>query len=72
MDLLSFNGQIHVEGFIGWISDVETFFDHMNIKKSRKVKLMALRLKGGTSAWWDHTTLKRVRFRKIQSGFGVK
>lgn len=64
MDFPSFNGQIHVEAFIDWLSEVERVFDYMNIKESRKVKLVALRLKSGAAVWWDQTTLKRNRFQK--------
>lgn len=52
-DLPAFNGNMHIEDFIEWISDIEWFFNYMDIAEARKVKLVALHFKRTASAWWD-------------------
>jgi hypothetical protein len=64
MDLPSFNGQLKIEGFQDWLAVVERFFDYMKIPKDKKVKLVAYRLLGGASAWWEPLQLTRMRQRK--------
>jgi hypothetical protein len=53
MDLPSFIGQLQIEGFLDWLVLVERFFDYIDIPEDKKVKLVAYRLLGGASAWWE-------------------
>jgi hypothetical protein len=53
MDLPNFNVQLQIEGFLDWLAVVERFFDYMEIPEDKKVKLVAYRLMGGASAWWE-------------------
>ncbi|KAG6764347.1 hypothetical protein POTOM_031813 [Populus tomentosa] len=43
---------------------VERFFDYMEIPEDKKVKLVAYRLMGGASAWWELLQLTWMRQRK--------
>uniref|UniRef100_A0A2N9J550 CCHC-type domain-containing protein n=1 Tax=Fagus sylvatica TaxID=28930 RepID=A0A2N9J550_FAGSY len=51
MDLLTFDGHLHVKDFLDWQSNVERFFDYMEILEDKKVKLVAYKLIGGASVW---------------------
>lgn len=64
MDLLSFDGHLHIEDFLDWQAGVEQFFDYMEVQEEKKVKLVAYKLTGGTSAWWEQTRLNRTRKEK--------
>jgi len=64
MEIPEFNGQLHIEQFLDWISEVERFFDCMEIPDAKKVKLVVLKFKGGAAAWWDQTTANRAKFQR--------
>ena len=48
--LPSFNGDVSIEEYLGWVSDVEKFFDYMGTGDDKQVCLVAYKLKGGASA----------------------
>lgn len=53
MDLPSFDGRLHIADFIDWVHNVENFFNYLDILEDRQVKLVAYKLKGGASTWWE-------------------
>ena len=61
VDIPVFSGNLNIEDFIDWIAKIDKFFDYMEIPKEKKVKLVACRLKGGGSAWWERLQNKRLR-----------
>jgi len=61
MDLPSFNGQLQIEGFLDWLVLVERFFNDIDIPEDKRVKLVAYRLLGGASAWWEQLQISRLR-----------
>jgi hypothetical protein len=51
---LSFpSSTLQAEGFIDWLHEVEQIFDYKEVPNRMKVKLVAIKLKGRASAWWE-------------------
>ncbi|XP_019053155.1 PREDICTED: uncharacterized protein LOC109114638 [Nelumbo nucifera] len=65
VDIPTFSGDLDIEGLLDWITEVDRFFEYMEIPKERRVKLVAFRLKGGASVWWE-----RMREARIREGRG--
>ena len=65
VELPSFNGNVSIEEYLDWVSEVEKFFDYMGTADDKQVCLVAYKLKGGESAWWDCVQLNRTRERKL-------
>ena len=61
VDIPSFNGGMGIEEFLDWLADVDRFFDYMETPEDKRVRLVACRLKGGASAWWDRKQRARER-----------
>ena len=65
VELPSFNGNVSIEEYLDWVSEVEKFFDYMGTVDKKHVCLVAYKLKGGASAWRDRVQLNRTRERKL-------
>ncbi|KAA0054966.1 transposon Ty3-I Gag-Pol polyprotein isoform X1 [Cucumis melo var. makuwa] len=61
IDLPSYDGKRNIENFLDWLKNTENFFAYMGTTKNKKVHLVALKLKGGASAWWDQITVNRQK-----------
>jgi len=65
VELPSFNGNVSIEEYLDLFNEVEIFFDYMGIADDKQVCLVAYKLKGGASAWWDCVQLNRTREQKL-------
>lgn len=61
MEIPLFNGHMRIEGVLDWLTDVEHFFDVMEILEKQKVKLVSVQLKAGVSVYWEQTLVVRAR-----------
>ena len=59
VELPSFNGNVYFED-LDWVSEVGKFFNYMGIANNKQVCLVAYKLKGGASAWWNRVQLNRT------------
>lgn len=65
VDLSEFSGTLQAEGFIDWLNEVERIFEYKEVPDRVKLKLVAIKLKGRASTWWEQ--LKRSRERQGKS-----
>ncbi|KAG5534031.1 hypothetical protein RHGRI_022247 [Rhododendron griersonianum] len=61
IELPEFNGSLNPDEFVDWINTVERVFDYEDVSEEKKVKLVAIRLKGRASAWWEQLQGTRLR-----------
>ena len=57
-----FDGKLHIEDFLDYLTSLENFFECAHIPDSQKVKFVSYHLKGGATAWWN----QEVNIRKLQ------
>ena len=41
-NLLNFDGNLDIEGFMDWLIEVNRFFDYMDVPEERLIKLVGL------------------------------
>ena len=66
VELPSFNGNVSIEEYLDWISEVEKFFDYMGTPDDKQMCLVAYKLKRGVFSWWDRVQLNWTHERKLQ------
>ncbi|TYK22339.1 reverse transcriptase [Cucumis melo var. makuwa] len=64
IDLSIYNGKRDIESFLDWVKSTENFFNYMDAPDRKKVHLVALKLRGGASTWWDQLEINRQRCGK--------
>ncbi|XP_038678354.1 uncharacterized protein LOC119979794 [Tripterygium wilfordii] len=58
------SGGLHAEVFIDWLNEIERIFEFKEVPEEAKFKLVAMKLKGRASAWWEQLKRTRERQRK--------
>jgi hypothetical protein len=53
VDLPEFSCTLQAEGFVDWLNELERIFEYKEVPDHDKVKLVAIKLKGRASAWWE-------------------
>ncbi|CAL5362151.1 unnamed protein product [Camellia sinensis] len=64
IELPEFHGSLNPDEFINWLNTIEQIFDYGEVSIEKKVKLVAIRLKGRASTWWEQLQLNRCRCGK--------
>ncbi|XP_068645184.1 uncharacterized protein [Aristolochia californica] len=60
------NIQNVAKGFIDWLQEIERIFEYKEVPENVKVKLVAIKLKGRASAWWEQLRRSRDRQGKVK------
>ncbi|GJX67027.1 hypothetical protein Tco_0302754 [Tanacetum coccineum] len=53
VEIPDFLGTLKVEEFVDWLNTVERVFEFKDVPENKKVKWVAIKLKGRASAWWE-------------------
>lgn len=61
VDIPEFDGRLHPDDLIDWLSTIECVFDLKDIPNNFMVKLVAIKLRKNASLWWDHMKKKRIQ-----------
>ncbi|KAJ9546904.1 hypothetical protein OSB04_019447 [Centaurea solstitialis] len=65
IDVPEFDGEsLNPEGFIDWLATVEEVFEFKAVPEDKRVALIATRLRGRASAWWQQLKQTRSRLGK--------
>ncbi|GJW29917.1 reverse transcriptase domain-containing protein [Tanacetum coccineum] len=73
VNIPEFDGNtLNPEGFIDWLVAVEEVFEFKEVLENKRVSLIATKLRGRASAWWQQLKLTRERVRKPRGTKSVK
>ena len=61
VELPEFDGKMQGDTFRDWLYTIEKNFEFKEFSEERKVKLVAIRLKGYSSLWWKNLKKERIR-----------
>nr|KAJ0225478.1 hypothetical protein LSAT_V11C100042380 [Lactuca sativa] len=72
IDIPEFDGvSLNPEGFIDWLATVEEVFEFKEVPENKRVSLIATRIRGRASAWWQQLKLTRDRLEKSKGAKSV-
>ena len=66
VEIPKFHGRFKPEDFVDWLNTIERVFDYYEVMDEKKVKLVAIRLKGRASAWWEQLQISHQRSGKVK------
>ena len=63
-EISEFHGSLQPEEFLDWLATVEEILDFKGVPENKRVPLIATRLRGRATTWWQQTKLTRNRLGK--------
>ncbi|KAI3709992.1 hypothetical protein L2E82_39765 [Cichorium intybus] len=63
-DIPEFHGNLQAEEFLDWLATTEEILEFRGVPDERRVSLIATRLRGRATAWWQQLKLTRHRMGK--------
>ena len=63
-EIPEFHGSLQPEDFLDWLATVEEILDFKGVPENKRVPLIATRLRGRATAWWQQIKLTRTRLGK--------
>lgn len=61
IDILEFHGSIQLEKFQDWLNFVEKVLEFKDVPLNKRVSLVATRLRGRASNWWQQLKMTKSR-----------
>jgi hypothetical protein len=72
LDLPEFHGSLSSKDFVDWLNTMERVFEFHEVPEAKKTKLVAIKLRGRASAWWEQLQVQRLRRSKAKVQLWVK
>uniref|UniRef100_A0A2N9GRT7 Retrotransposon gag domain-containing protein n=1 Tax=Fagus sylvatica TaxID=28930 RepID=A0A2N9GRT7_FAGSY len=72
LDLPEFHGSLSSKDFVDWLNTMERVFEFHEVPEAKKTKLVAIKLRGRASAWWEQLQVQRLRCSKAKVQLWVK
>lgn len=63
-EIPEFSDSLNPEDFVDWVNQVERIFEYHDVPDHKKVTLVAIKLKGRASAWWEQLQMQRVELER--------
>eukprot|EP00253_Pinus_taeda_P030639 PITA_30639 len=63
-ELPTYDGNLSADVLLGWLSEVNKFFEFEETSEDKQVRFAATKLKGHASLWWDSVQAERRRLCK--------
>ena len=63
-ELPTYDGSPIVKHLIDWISELDKYFEYVEVEEDKRARLVMTRLKGHASLWWDSVQEERRRKNK--------
>ena len=63
-EITEFHGSLQAEEFLDWLATVKEILQFKRVPKNKRVPLVATRLRGRATAWWQQSKLTRTRLGK--------
>ena len=53
LELSNYDGSLSTKALLGWISELDKYFEYEEINEDKRIRFVVTKLKGHVALWWD-------------------